>query len=145
MKKFFLMAIMALTAFTSCQKEDEDNDYTGTSNHRSSIIGEWKATKIEATFNDGEKWMSTNFDDIRFELDGLEWITISEHHLRPMYHETEYWEEVLIPYSISNNYIVFTGSESDAKYYLQSVTTDKMVIKYIVEEFTSLVYYSKVK
>ena len=136
MKKFFLVAMMAVTALTSCQKDESFN--------QNDIIGEWKATKIEATFDDGRVWSTSDSDELRYQLEGLEWVTVTEHHFQPMYYAQEYGQQILIPYNISDNYIVFTGAESDATYYLQSVTKNEMVIKY-TGEWTSLIYYTKVK
>ena len=147
MKKYLFMAIMALVAFTSCQKDDNNdgsNTNTGSTSNTNSIIGEWKATKIVATFNDGSTWSTTNFEELSAQLEELEWFIATEHHIQPKNHSGDYDREVLIPYSISNNHIVFTGAESNATYYLQSVTKDEMIIKY-TKDWTSLIYYNKVK
>ena len=135
MKKLFLMAIMALLTFTSCK--EENHGYSS-----NDIIGEWKATRIDATFSDGSTWTSSNFNELREQLNGLEWFTVTEHHFRPM--DNEYGTEVLIPYSISDNHIVFTGAESGDTYYLESVSNNEMIIKY-TKDWTSLIYYTKVK
>ena len=106
MKKFFLLAMMAFLALTSCQKDESFNN--------NDIIGEWKATKIEATFNDGRTWETSDSDELRYQLEGLEWVTVTEYHFQPMYYAEAYGKQVLIPYTISDNYIVFTGAEIDA-------------------------------
>jgi hypothetical protein len=146
MKKYLFMAIMALVAFTSCQKDDNNdgsNTNTGSTSNTNSIIGEWKATKIVATFNDGSTWSTDDFEELSEQLEGLEWFIATENHLQLVSYAAENGQEILLPYSISDNHIVFTGAESDATYYLQSVTENEMIIKY-VGKWTSLIYYTKV-
>lgn len=116
---------------------EEGSDESGNTNF--SIIGEWKATKIVATMNSGNIITITDFEDISDELEGLEWITIAKSHIRLM----GYSYEVLLPYEISNNYIIFEGGETDATYILESVAENEMVIKY-KNEWTSLIYYTKI-
>lgn len=104
-----------------------------------SILGEWKANKIVATMNSGNIITITDFEDLSDELEGLEWITIAKSHIRLM----GYSYEVLLPYEISNNYIIFEGGETDATYILESVSENEMVIKY-ENEWTSLIYYTRI-
>ena len=108
------------------------------------MVGEWKATKIDATFNDGTKLTITDPEGLEEQLDGLEWISVTENHFQIMSDRINNGHQVLLPYDISDNYIVFTGAESTATYYLQSVTDKEMIIKYI-DKWTSLIYYTKVK
>ena len=104
-----------------------------------SILGEWKATKIVATMNNGNVVTITDPEDLSYELDGLEWITIAKNNIRLM----GYSYEIFIPYEISNNYIIFGGGETDATYKLGSVSENEMVIEY-VNEWTSLIYYTRI-
>lgn len=132
MKKILYTLFFALVTLCSCQKNEfSSND----------IIGEWKATKIEATFSNGNVLTITDSEDIADELEGLEWINVTERNIRPMSYGGY---ELLIPYEINDNYIVFSGAESDATYKLESVSSNEMVIKY-TSNWTSLIFYKRVK
>lgn len=137
MKKIFFALSLIIITLCSCQEEDvlKSND----------IIGEWKATKIHATFNDGTTLTITDSKELEEQLDGLEWITINEHYIQIMQPaETSYHYQVLRLYVISDGYINFNDASDPATYYLQSVTDKEMVIKY-TNRWTSLIYYTKVK
>lgn len=133
MKKFFLIISAALVAAVSCQKEDggkKSND----------LLGEWKATKLEATFNNGNTLTITDAKDLESELEELYWFNVSENNIRPM--NTSF--EILLPYELADGYILFTGGEKDATYKIESLTSSEMIIKYSAD-WTSLIYYQKVK
>ena len=133
MKKFFLIISAALVAAVSCQKEDggkKSND----------LLGEWKATKLEATFNNGNTLTITEAKALEYELEELYWFNVSENNIRPM--NTSF--EILLPYELADGYILFTGGEKDATYKIESLTSSEMIIKYS-GDWTSLIYYQKVK
>ena len=133
MKKLLITTICALVCICSCQKEE--NDYKP-----KDIIGEWKATKIEATFNNGNVLTITDEKEIEDELEELAWITVSENNIRPM----KYGYEILIPYEITDNFIIFSGGEKESTYELKSVSSQEMVIKY-TNNWTSIISYKRIK
>lgn len=135
MKKIIFSACIMLFSLCSCtEKEYESKD----------IIGEWKANKIEATFSNGNTLTITDPEDIEFELDGLDWIKVTESTIQSMSLTYEYGYEVILPYGIYDNEIIFTGAEKDATYLLESATETTMTIKYI-SDWTSLIHYNRLK
>ena len=138
MKKFLLIAMMAFATLTSCQKDESFN--------QNDIVGEWKATKIEATMSDGRVVTITDFDVISDELEGFEWITITKNFIRVQAHKADVHvpDDHFLLYNISDNFIVFEEGDTEATYYLQSVTKNEMVIKY-TSSWNSLIYYTKMK
>ena len=139
MKKLLFVLATMLFALVACQKED-DGIHGGTTNSVSNskkILGEWKATKIAVV--DGI--VITDYDRLADELDGMEWITVMEKNIRLM--DTRY--NVLLPYELSGNKIIFQGGESNSTYELVSVSDSSMIIKYSNGRWISNIHYKKVK
>lgn len=138
MKKLLFVVAAMLFALVACQKEDDGHGgNTNSASNAKKIFGEWKATKIAVVGG----VVITDYDRLADELDGLEWITVTEKHIRLM--DTEY--EVLLPYELSGNKLVFQGGESDSTYELVSVSDSNMIIKYSNGYWTSNIYYKKVR
>ena len=142
MKKVLFALGLITTLFCACDNDKNNDATTDKSNNK--IVGEWKAKKIDATMQDGSKWITEDPNELRYQLDGLEWINITEHHFQTMNDPHNFGEQILRPYYISNKKIVFTGAEINAEYYLHSVNSKEMVIKY-VGAWTSYIYYTRVK
>lgn len=146
MKKLLFVVVAMAFALVACQREEDDNqggaqggqseNVTHVPNSKK-ILGEWKATKI-AVVGGTE---ITEYDRIAGELDGKEWIAVTEKNIRLM--DTRY--EVLLPYELSGNKIVFQGGESGSTYELVSVSDSDMIIKYSNGHWTSNIYYKKQK
>lgn len=137
MKKLLFVVAAMLFALVACQKEDDHGGNTNSASNAKKILGEWTATKIAVVGG----VVITDYDRLADELDGLEWITVTEKHIRLM--DTEY--EVLLPYELSGNKLVFQGGESDSTYELVSVSDSNMIIKYSNGYWTSNIYYKKVR
>lgn len=133
MKKFFFIAVMAFVTLVSCQKQ------SGFTNK--DVIGVWKATKIEATMKDGSELTITDEDELENQLDGLEYIMITETYIQMM----EYGLYGQVPYYIEDDYIEFIDYDVDGTLHIESVSDDKMVIQFVGKYWTSLIYYTKVK
>lgn len=137
MKKLLFVSIIAFASLCSCTKSGfKSND----------IVGEWKATKIEATLSSGKVVTITDLEEIAEELVGLEWIKVSENNIQIL-GDDEVYDHVLSPYEILDNYIIFDGADGDATYELKSVSRNEMIIKYTSSKwnYTSLIYYERVK
>lgn len=134
MKKLLFVSIIAFASLCSCTKSEfKSND----------IVGEWQATKIEATLSSGKVVAITDLEEIAEELIGLEWIRVSENNIQILGDDEVYYH-VLSPYEILDNYIIFDGADDDATYELKSVSRNEMIIKY-TRNYTSLIYYERVK
>lgn len=131
MKKLLFTLAAMLLALVSCQKD-------GNSFKASDIIGEWKATKIEATLNSGKVLTITDKEDLQYELGELYWFIVTKDTVSPV----NYNGNIQYPYEISDNYIVFTGAETGATYKVESVSRNELVIRYYAS-WTSLVYYKR--
>ena len=134
MKKLLFVSIIAFASLCSCTKSEfKSND----------IVGEWKATKIEATLSSGKVVAITDLEEIAEELIGLDWIRVSENNIQILGDDEVYYH-VLSPYEILDHYIIFDGADDDATYELKSVSRNEMIIKY-TRNYTSLIYYERVK
>ena len=137
MKKLLFVSIIAFASLCSCTKSElKSND----------IVGEWKATKIEATLSSGKVVTIKDLEEIANELMGLEWIRVSENNIQIL-GDDEVYDHVLSPYEILDNYIIFDGADGGATYELKSVSRNEMIIKYTSSKwnYTSLIYYERVK
>ena len=121
----------ALLALVSCQKD-------GKKFSNKDIIGEWKAVKLEVSFDSGRTLTITNEAMLEDELAEMYWISVSENNIRSLSADVE----LLIPYEINDNQIVFTGGEKGATYELESVSASEMLIRY-TGGWTSLITYKK--
>lgn len=149
MKKLLFVVVAMFFVLVACQKEENDSqsgaqgsqggNVTHVSNSKK-ILGEWKATKIEATIN-GEIVLFDSYEELADQLEGKEWITVTEKNIRLM--DTKY--EMLLPYELSGNKLVFQGGESASTYELVSVSDSDLIIKYSNGRWTSNIYYKKIK
>ena len=139
MKNFFCMAMLLLFSlnFTSCS-EDSDSDGDGGEFNNSDLVGEWKATKIVATFDDGDVWNITDEDEIQYQLDGLEWVKMTNSTLTMM------GRGVSVPYEIRDGYIVISSSSTLMLLGIVSVKENEIVVRYMTPTYTSLITYRRV-
>ena len=139
MKNFFSIAVLLLLSlnFTSCS-EDSDSDGDGGEFNNSDLVGEWKATKIVATFDDGDVWNITDEDEIQFQLDGLEWVKMTNSTLTMME------SGVSCSYEIKNGYLIIYGPDLHMSLGIESVESNKIVIRFTSPTYTTFVTYKRV-
>ena len=140
-KQLFATALLLCMCMCiySCSEESGEGAGKGGAIDKETLVGEWKAIEIEATFLNGQVVTITDPDEIKDELENMAWIDVTENYIRPM----NYRHVVLIPYEITDKYLIFDGGESDANYEIQSVTQNELIIKYI-GAWTSYITYKKV-
>ncbi len=141
MKKLLFVSIIAFASLCSCTKgEVKSND----------IVGEWKATRIEATSTAGDFMLITDFDEISRWLHGLEKIYVTERNIQPLGENSTY--PVLLPYEILDDNKVILQSElsrtHDLK--LESVSLNEMIIRSttlgpVVGYTSKLIYFERIK
>ena len=121
---------------SSCSKDSVDPEQKVNKNE---LVGEWKAVSIKATFSNGEVWTTTDQEDIKYELEGLEWVVLTESTLTMMSSGGQY------PYELKDKYLTVTTSALQLSLGIESVNENEIVIRYIApnQSFTSLITYKK--
>lgn len=138
LKQFYAIALllcMCICNYSCC----DDNGEIEPPFNKNTLVGEWKAVEIEATYINGEVTTITDPEYIEEELEDMAWIELTEQHIRPM----NYRHVVLLPYDIIEKRIIFEGGESGATYELESITKDELIIKY-TGAWSSIITYKRV-
>ena len=81
------------------------------------LLGEWKATLI-----DSYGYEITDEEKIQRELQGLEWVILTENTLTMVNTLSS------LPYSVKNNYLQINQGESQLSFAIESVSDNKIVI-----------------
>lgn len=108
--------------------------------NKNNILGQWKAYKIVATYNNGDVYTITGQNSIKNELQGLEWVTLGENYLKVMSSGRS------VPCNINNDKITVT-TEVVFTLKVISLKEDEIIVKYSYPglNYSSLISYERVK
>ena len=138
LKQFYAIALLLCMCICNSSCCDDKGGIEPPFN-KSTLVGEWKAVEIVATYINGEVTTITDPEYIEDALEDMAWIELTEQHIRPM----NYRHVVLLPYDIIEKRIIFEGGESGATYELESITNEELIIKY-TGAWSSIITYKRV-